>query len=437
MSRPGRRRVAALAVAAAVGLAGPRAGRADPLDEFGFGSRAAGLAGAEVANARGVEAAHYNPAGLALAEHPEVLAGYGYGAMQLSIDGRDSQVLNAHGASLGLGLPFRLGRSLTAAVGVALYLPDQFIARVQLIPPTEPHFILLDNDPHRIVIEPVTSLRIGRYLALGLGASMFADAAGDGVNFNVGVVSGEKVGESAIDFGLPIKGTPLVGVLVTPTPAVRIGATYRGQLSLDLALDILANVSVAGVVTGDALIALRATNYFTPQRVTGGVAVDLMPDLTVSGELTWANWAAYPMGIADLRVLVALDITPPLVQTDNPPPDFDNTLSGRLGIEYRHPTGSTEYALRAGYAYLPSPVPEQVGLTSFADNDRHVLSLGLGTTLVDWRPLLTRPIELALAFQWHHLVRRLTVKDAAQFPGEAFSSAGDIFHLGTSATIHF
>jgi long-subunit fatty acid transport protein len=141
--------------------------------------------------------------------------------------------------------------------------------------------------------------------------------------------------------------------------------------------------------------------------------------------------------VADLRVLVALDITPPLVQTDNPPAAFEDTLCGRLGVEYRRPTGRTDWALRAGYAYLPSPVPEQVGLTSFADNDRHTLALGAGATLIDWRPLLTRPIELALAFQWHHLVRRLTVKDATQFPGEAFSSAGDIFHLGTSATVHF
>ena len=162
-----------------------------------------------------------------------------------------------------------------------------------------------------------------------------------------------------------------------------------------------------------------------------------MPDLTLSGEFAWANWAAYPNGVADLRVLVALDITPPLVQSELPEAGFDNTFTGRLSAEYRVPGARTAFAFRGGYAYLPSPVPEQIGLTSFADNDRHVIALGVGTTLVDWKPILLRPIELALAFQWHHLQRRLTVKDSSQFPGEAFSSTGDIFHLGTSATINF
>ena len=55
---------------------------------------------------------------------------------------------------------------------------------------------------------------------------------------------------------------------------MRGGITYRGALALDLALDILANVQIAGVVTGDALVSLRASTYFTPARVTGGLAVE-------------------------------------------------------------------------------------------------------------------------------------------------------------------
>jgi long-subunit fatty acid transport protein len=191
------------------------------------------------------------------------------------------------------------------------------------------------------------------------------------------------------------------------------------------------------VVTGDTLVTARATNYFTPHKFVGGLAVDALPNLTIGGELTWSNWAAYPSGVADIRALVALDITPPLVQTDVPPAEFTNTLGGRLGAEYVLGGKRTHYALRGGYAYIPSPVPEQTGLTSFADNDRHVVSLGFGIDLADWKPILTRPIELSVALQWHHLQSKLTVKDASQFPGEAFSSGGDIFHLGSSMTVNF
>src|SRR6185503_5992433 len=70
---------------------------------------------------------------------------------------------------------------------------------------------------------------------------------------------------------LPVRAAPIVGIWAKPHPRVRAAATYRGELSLDLRLDILANVQVAGVVTGDALVSIRAANYYTPARATGGV----------------------------------------------------------------------------------------------------------------------------------------------------------------------
>jgi len=421
-------------LAALVSLASPAS--ADPLDEFGMGSRVAGMGGAAVAAADGAEAAHGNPAGVAAGRFPEVLLGYGWGAMQLRIDGRDADVLDAHGTTLGLALPIQVGR-LRPAFGLALYLPDQFLARIQLMPPTDPHFIRLDNDPHRTVVEPVMSLAIGDQLSIGAGASLLADARGKGITFNVGVVAGDKVGESALDARLPIRAAPLLGLRWLPHPRVRTGLAYRGQVSLDVALDILANVDVAGVVTGDALITVRAVNYFTPRQVSAGFAIDALPDLTLTGDVTWKDWSAYPTGVADLRVLVALDVTPPLVQTDVPPAGFHDVIEARTGAEYRRRGRRTDWALRGGLAWLPSPVPAQTGLTSFADNDRFAASLGGGLTLADWSPLLTRPIDLAVALQWQHLARRVTVKEATQFPGEAFSSAGDVFHLGGSMTVRF
>lgn len=430
---------AAITVAVALSLAAPAL--ADPLDEFGTGGRNEGTAGAAAATARGVDAAHVNPAGVADAPYPAAMVGYGYGAMALRLNGRDAGVLDAHGTTLGLALPLDVGHGVRTAFGLAMYLPDQFLARIQLVPPTEPHFFRLDNDPHRIVVDPVFSVRFGRYLAVGAGASLLADARGSGIDFNVGVVSGEKVGESALDATLPLRVAPVAGVLITPTDRVRIGLGYRGQLSLDIALDILANVDVAGVVTGDALVTARAMSYFTPRRVVGGAEVDVTPDLSVSGQVTWAQWSALSTAVADIRALVALDVTPPLVQTSSPPAGFTDIVTGRAGVEYRSHFGGpghrSDLALRAGYAYLPTPVPPQTGLTSLADNDRHVLALGAGLILADFAPILTRPVEIDAAVQWHHLADQLTVKDARDFPGEAFSSSGNIFHVSTSLTVSF
>ena len=198
-------------------------------------------------------------------------------------------------------------------------------------------------------------------------------------------------------------------------------------------------MQVQGVVTGDALVSLRSQSYFTPARATAGVAFDVFDGLTVSGDVVWEQWSKYRAGVADLSVLVALDITPPLVSTEVTEANFTDTVNARAGVEYRHaPTGArTFWALRGGWAYLPSPVPEQTGLTSFADGDRMLVTLGAGVTLADWRPILTRPIDFDLGLQWQHVAHRLTVKDAEMFPGQAFSSGGEILHAGLSSTVRF
>ncbi len=425
---------AAIALAALAVLV--RGAAADPLDEFGFGAGAAGTAGAKTATASGPEAAHHNPAGVALGVDPALLVGWGYGVMNLEINGRDARMLDAHGTSIGLAVPVELGEGWRAGAGLALYLPDQFLARLQLIPTAEPHFVLLDNDPHRAVVESVAAVAHGDKLAFGAGASIFANARSKKIVFDVGVVAGEKVGEAELDVELPVRVAPMLGLWLKPHPRVRAGLTYRGQLALDLALDILANVEIAGVVTGDVLVSLRATNYFTPARIGGGVAVEVLPDVTLAGELTWNRWSAYPPA-ADLSVLIALDIQPPLIASDTPTSAFTDTLDGRIGVEYTNRGRRTDFTVRAGGAWRPSPVPPQIGLTSWADGDRLLLTAGGGITLADWAPILTRPIELDLALQWQHVADQLTRKHAETVPGQAFSSGGNLLHAGLSATVRF
>lgn len=423
------------AIAIAIALLGSEA-VADPIDDLGFGAASLGQAGARTATATGAEAAHYNPAGLALGTRPQLLVGWGWGAMRLRIDDAPADVLDARGTRMGLAIPVHSG-AWSVGVGMGLYLPDQFLARVQLIPPTEPHFVLLDNDPHRAVVDVGAAIGYQDRFAIGAGASIFADAASKQIVFDVGVVGGEKVGEAALDIALPVRIAPMLGLWVKPHPRVRLGATARGALSLDLTLDILANVQVAGVVTGDVLVSIRAANYYTPARVTGGVAVDVTDDVTLAADLIWQRWSAFGSGLPDLRVLVALDLTPPLVSTTNPAASFDDTLGARLGAELRRGGPRTRWALRGGWAYVPSPVPAQTGLTSFADGDRQVFTLGGGLTLADWAPLLTRPIALDLALGWQHVAHRLTAKDTPSYPGEAFGSGGNILQATLSSTIEF
>jgi hypothetical protein len=414
----------------------PALAHANALDTFGFQPRISALAGAGTAEARGQAAAFHNPAGVALSDDIEVGLAYSYAAMALQLDGRDAKVSTPRGTSLGVALPAHLG-PITAAFGLALYLPDQFIARIQLVPATEPHFALLDNNLQHVVVQPVVALRFGHAFAIGAGASILADAGGNGVTFDVGVSSGNKVGQAAIDLKLPIRAAPVVGVTIMPKPWLRVAAAYRGELDLKLSLDILAHVDLPGAISGDTLISLVALNFYTPHTVTGAVAVDLGA-LTLTAQLDWLKWSSFTSALPALDVNIGLAIAPPLVAPNFPTVRFDDQYIPRLGAELRRTLGAhLDVAARIGYAYKPSPVKPQTGLTSFADNDRHVVGVGVGFALRDLIRILPKPLHLDAALQVQQLEPRATGKDPHVTASPGFSSSGTIVLLTAGLEAHF
>jgi long-subunit fatty acid transport protein len=179
-------------------------------------------------------------------------------------------------------------------------------------------------------------------------------------------------------------------------------------------------------------VALRSASFFTPMRAALAAAVHPRPDLAITGELAWEHWSALGSGVPDLRVLVALDITPPLVDPMQPPANFHDTVTPRIGAQWVR--GTT--AWRAGFAYLPTPVPTQSGITSFADGHRTLSTIGAGFRIVP-NAILAQPIDLDIALGWQHVFHELVRKSDALAPGGAFSSGGDIFQASASATVRF
>jgi long-subunit fatty acid transport protein len=179
-------------------------------------------------------------------------------------------------------------------------------------------------------------------------------------------------------------------------------------------------------------VTLRSTSFFTPMRAAISAAYRLRPDLLVTADVAWEHWSALGSGVPDLRVLLALDIAPPLVDPMAVPSSFHDIVIPRVGVQWIR--GSR--ALRAGAAYLPSPVKPQTGITSFADGDRTLATAGVG-----WRvapnAVLSRPIDLDVAAAWLHIFHELVRKQDALAPGGAFASGGDVFQLSASATVRF
>lgn len=283
-----------------------------------------------------------------------------------------------------------------------------------------------------ISVEPVAAIRIGQYLAFAAGGSLLADARSRELVFDVGVVDGVKQGDARLDIDLPLRVAPLAGAWWRPHPKVELAAAIRGSLSLDVALDIVANVDVPGVVTGDATVALRAVSFYTPLRAVIGGALHVRDDLAISADVAYERWSALGSAAPELRVTVNLDTAPALVETMAPAARFRDIVTPRLGVEYTR--GALR--LRAGGAYLPSPVPEQRGLTSIADGARTLAALGVGFRIAP-NAILLHPIDLDLGLTWQHVRSATTQKDLTIAPGAAFSSSGDILQGAASATVRF
>ena len=385
-------------------------------------------------------AAVCNPAAGAMASRISVGFGYSFTRADLTVNGVASEVLDIRGIPFGFNAPFKVYKQMRAAVSLMAYMPDQFLARVQLVPAYEPRFVLLDNNPHRIVVNLGLSLSPVKWLSIGLGATLLADAAGNGITFNVGVKGGKKVGETAIDLVLPIKIAPLAGLLIKPLPWLRFGAYYRGEIDLRVALDILANVDVAGIVTGDAIITLRAVNFYTPHRLEVGVSVDPHPRFTIAVGLAWEAWSRFSGGVPDVRILVDLGLNPPMVQAFWPPDNFQDVISPRIGFEYRHDFAKKKLRLaaRMGYVYAPSPVPAQVGLPSLVDNTRHVIAAGLGFRIgriASWFPY---PVSLDLGVQYHAMTTRKAQRNLLSDPmGGGLVSEGSLISVAGSVKLEF
>jgi long-chain fatty acid transport protein len=117
---------------------------------------------------------------------------------------------------------------------------------------------------------------------------------------------------------------------------------------------------------------------------------------------------------------------------------FHDTFSTRIGFEWlaaerRH----TTWRLRGGYAYEPSPAPEQRGETNFVDNDKHTFSAGLGVQVRDVSKILLRPFDLDFYFAATWLPEREHSKLSPVDPVGDYVSRGYVLAGGMATKWRF
>lgn len=265
--------------------------------------------------------------------------------------------------------------------------------------------------------------RIDRWISVGVGVQLAATALAR-IKVYVPDAAVQDHAESNLETDVATSWRPILGVRAKcPRAPIAVGATFRGESSFRV--DGASEVQLWNDHEADPnrTIPRRTTQVFP--MVFGWEPMEVALGAGWEGEradvrlaATWERWSRY-VDHHGQRPEDAAAI--PGVAVDRDAYRFRDvvTLSGAVTA---HPARWLEITI--GGAYRPTPVPAQVGRTSFVDAD--VVSVALGERARF--ELAGRAFELSLGFQLSRMLPRTTHKDPAQtidvFPDDARTLRG-------------
>ena len=105
-----------------------------------------------------------------------------------------------------------------------------------------------------------------------------------------------------------------------------------------------------------------------PTSVGLGYGIQLTDAIQIEALLEWLEWS-----VNDTQIVVAgpLGVVPI-------PNEWDDTITIGVGGSW---AATDELVVRAGYTFLPTPIPDGTMAPILPDADRHAISLGLGYTV--------------------------------------------------------
>jgi len=428
-----------LAIILCIALLATSAAHASPYEVYGVGSRATAMGGAQGAAARDYTAIYYNPANLTL--RTKTHFGFALQVVQPSlhvdsygVEPEMEPILPGTNVTMNMGLVFPLGGLLDyrLAIGLALSIPLVELTRLEAVDPARPFFYMYQSLADNLLIAPAIGVRITDWLRIGVGAQILAaleprlELTGDLVR--------RRIEERSLTVELDGSVALVAGIAAIMGP-VELGVTYRDDLDLSYRIPVDFMIEDIGSIVLD----VYGTTLYSPRQLNLGLAwTNDDPALVVALDATIAFWSAAPSPAATIDATLTDEELRPdeetvatLFEFHTPPFDLgaQNIVIPRVGIEW---LPNTMFAVRAGYFYRPTAIPDQIGYSNVLDAPAHVLSLGGGISFAD--PLQVHDEDITIDFhvQWTHLTDRLTTKDpaAGADSGDEYIAGGNIWNVG-------
>ena len=351
------------------------------VDTFGIGAKATALGGAFSAYADDPFAIHYNPAGLVQIERPMLSGGVnvidpGLEVNKLQVDSPDPAVngiASFEDTSDNLYVPhlgFAMRLSDRWATGVALYVPYGLDLEWDDNPTANTAaYNCYHSYYNRVVLTPAVAYKFNSQWSLGFGLALGQSETGvDHLIYSPTIpqLHGKKIeSEMEDDFNYSFN----IGVMYHPIDSITVGLTYRSEADADFE----GETKVIGVPGLTSDIQLDSVDH--PQQIQFGVRFQPIKRVSMEIDVVWTEWS-----IVDRQLTTFSD--PFLVYSPSSPQDiprhWDDTMQLKAGIEWQ----TTDYlALRVGYFYDQSPVPDETFDVLWPDADKKTYSIGFGLNL--------------------------------------------------------
>ena len=422
------RRLGAVALTLAWLVSSGRAG-ATTASIFGIGPRSRALAGAGVTQELGYEAAFANPAALSLSSATSLSAGYGVTSPWLYLQRADQTEERFESepvtdTELGFTLPLSVGTQ-RFVLGFASLSPGGSVARAQLPFAEQPQFPLLLSRARAIDFDLALGVRPFRFLALGLGLRALSTLSG-----TAQVERGKTTTTTRVSDSLEPTLAPVAGLSAFFGPRTTLALALRAPLRADF------DIQLGAVDLGATKLPplnLAGVAHYDPLAVQAELAQQVGPLTGMFGAI-YQRFSATPTLLP--RTVSCPPQRPDCLALDAPAPHFHDTFDLHVALALALPlTRHATSKLRAGYAFAPSPVPEQSGPENLLDNARHRLGLGYGLELSKPLP----PIDLDCALSLDELVARTSRKDPSTPADNAGSptltTRGRVFGFSLGLTV--